>query len=73
MVPYKYIAPSEIWSTEEEGGLLSVHNSTSKPPWLDVEWKLSWYFSKPSVPEQDQCMPKYLLSAVSVVVSIDLM
>ena len=36
MVPYKYIAPSGIWSTEAEGRLLSVHNSTSKPPRLDT-------------------------------------
>ena len=35
MVPYKYIAPSVIWSTEAEERLLSVHNSTSKPPRLD--------------------------------------
>ena len=34
MVPYKYIAPSGIQSTETEGRLLSVHNSTSKPPRL---------------------------------------
>ena len=35
MVPYEYIAPSGIWSTEAEGRLLSVHNSISKPPRLD--------------------------------------
>ena len=36
MVPYKYIAPSRIRSTKAEGRLLSVHNSTSKPPRLDL-------------------------------------
>ena len=42
MVTYKYIAPSGIQSTEAEGRLLSVHNSTSKPPRHQQQFTFSY-------------------------------
>ena len=52
MVPYKYIAPSGIHSTEAEGRLLPVHNSTSNAPPLDSlhelllsQWVIVAYWS----------------------------
>ena len=56
MVPYKYIAPSGIWSIKAEGRLLSVYNSTSKPPRLDRHCKIYLFFALVKVGSQNDFM-----------------
>ena len=69
--PYIYIVvPSGIRSTVAEGGLLSVHNSTAKPPRLDSLALFTLLTISPLVSPWSNCFQVLMLEKIFIILQV---